>query len=103
MNFALFSDPIETVQIAAQMKPAIEGGSYALTCNVTGTVDYIYWMKSGELLQANNRIAFGMGNKTVMFTQVDRSDTGEYKCMAMNAIENMTSASYSLLVNCKYV
>lgn len=99
----MFSDPIETVQIAAQMKPAIEGGSYELTCNVTGTVDYIYWMKNGELLQADNRTVFIMGNKTVMFMHVDRSDNGEYKCMAMNAIENMTSASYSLLVNCKYV
>ncbi|XP_037532795.1 carcinoembryonic antigen-related cell adhesion molecule 1 isoform X2 [Nematolebias whitei] len=93
------NDPIETVQIAAQMKPAIEGDSYELACNVTGTVDYIYWMKTGELLQADNRIIFNMGNKTVRFMYVDRSDTGDYKCMAMNAIENMTSASYSLLVN----
>uniref|UniRef100_A0A3Q3AD05 Hemicentin-1-like n=2 Tax=Kryptolebias marmoratus TaxID=37003 RepID=A0A3Q3AD05_KRYMA len=92
-------DPIETVEIEGQTNPAIEGYSYNLTCNATGTVDYIYWMKNGEPLQADNKTVFYMDNKTVMFMPVERSDTANYQCMAINAIENMTSTPYRLLVN----
>lgn len=101
MGFALFSEPIENVQIEAQATDAIEGDLYVLTCNVTGTVEQIYWMKNGEPLQADNRTVFEMNNQTVMFMTVERSDAQHYQCMAINVFGNMTSDFYWLLVICK--
>lgn len=92
-------DPIENVQVEAPGNPAKEGNSYNLTCNVTGPVDHVYWMKNGEPLPEDNRTVFSMDNKTVSFTPLERYDTGHYQCMAINAVGNMTSTLYMLRVN----
>lgn len=99
----MFSDPIENVQIKALTSLAIEGSSYWLTCNATGPIDFIYWMKNGEPLQVGNRIIFSMDNKTITFMPVDRSDSGIYQCKAISVVENVISQSYNLLVNCEFV
>uniref|UniRef100_A0A3P8SNX7 Ig-like domain-containing protein n=1 Tax=Amphiprion percula TaxID=161767 RepID=A0A3P8SNX7_AMPPE len=78
---------------------ATEGNSYNLTCNVTGPADHVYWMKNGELLHENNRTVFSMDNKTVSFIPLNHYDTGDYQCMAVNAVGNMTSPLHMLLVN----
>lgn len=83
------------------MNSCMEGYSYTLTCNVTGSVDNIYWMKDWMPLQADNRKVFMMDNKTVKFVSVERSDAGNYSCMAVNSFGNMTSSLYKLVVNCK--
>uniref|UniRef100_A0AAQ5XBA3 Ig-like domain-containing protein n=1 Tax=Amphiprion ocellaris TaxID=80972 RepID=A0AAQ5XBA3_AMPOC len=100
--FASFSDPIENVQVEAPDNLATEGNSYNLTCNVTGPADHVYWMKNGELLHENNRTVFSMDNKTVSFIPLNHYDTGDYQCMAVNAVGNMTSPLHMLLVNCEY-
>lgn len=99
--FASFSDPITEVQIEQEMSSSMEGYSYSLQCNVTGSVDNIYWMKDGMPLQADNRTVFMMDNKTVKFVSVKRSDAGNYSCMAVNSFENMTSSFNKLVVNCE--
>ncbi|XP_007553781.1 carcinoembryonic antigen-related cell adhesion molecule 1 [Poecilia formosa] len=91
-------DPIQSVEIQAQMNSAMENYSHNLTCNVVGPADYIYWMKSGNLLLADNRTVFDMNNKTVMFLALNSSDSGHYQCVAVNALGNMTSADYTLHV-----
>ncbi|GAA6229631.1 carcinoembryonic antigen-related cell adhesion molecule 5-like [Lates japonicus] len=92
-------DPIEDVQVETTMNPPKEGYPYMLTCNVTGPAEYIYWMKDGMKLHKDNRTVFNMDNKTVTFNPLKRNDTGYYKCMAMNAVGNMTSPPHKLLVN----
>lgn len=101
MEFALFSDPIENVQVETPMKPAEAGYSYKLMCNVTGPADHIYWMRNYEQLHENNRTVFYMNNKTVHFISVEHNDTGSYQCMAINAVGNMTSPPYNLTVYCE--
>ncbi|XP_014840868.1 PREDICTED: carcinoembryonic antigen-related cell adhesion molecule 5-like isoform X3 [Poecilia mexicana] len=91
-------DPIQSVEIQAQMNSTMENYSHNLTCNVVGPADYIYWMKSGNLLLADNRTIFDMKNKTVMFLALNSSDSGHYQCVAVNALGNMTSAHYTLHV-----
>ncbi|XP_043974051.1 carcinoembryonic antigen-related cell adhesion molecule 5-like isoform X2 [Gambusia affinis] len=90
---------IKNVQIHTPTLDALEGYSYNLTCNVTETVDNIYWMKNGERLHPDNNTVFSMDNKKVMFMPVDRYDAGDYECMAMNAVGNRTSSAYMLQVN----
>ncbi|XP_008288307.1 carcinoembryonic antigen-related cell adhesion molecule 1 [Stegastes partitus] len=92
-------DPIENVQVKAPGNLAEEGYPYNLTCDVTGPADHIYWMKNGEPLHEDNGTVFYMDNKTVCFTALEPDDTGYYKCMAANALGNMTSPPYKLLVN----
>ena len=98
--FVLFPDPIENVQVQAEMKPAVESSSYTLLCNVRGDADHIYWMKNDEHLHEDNTII--LRNMKLVFMPVQRSDTGHYRCMAKNAFGNMTSAPYMLVVNCEY-
>uniref|UniRef100_A0A3Q1GXH8 Ig-like domain-containing protein n=1 Tax=Acanthochromis polyacanthus TaxID=80966 RepID=A0A3Q1GXH8_9TELE len=78
---------------------ATEGYSYNLTCNVTGPADHVYWMKNGEPLHEDNTTVFFMDNKTVSFIPLNRYDTGYYQCVAVNAVEKVTSAPHMLLVN----
>ncbi|XP_036929480.1 carcinoembryonic antigen-related cell adhesion molecule 5-like [Acanthopagrus latus] len=92
-------DPITDVQIEASMNLAIEGHYYNLTCNVTGPADHVYWMKNDEPLHEDNSTVISKDNMTVSFNPLAYNDTGDYKCMAINAVENMTSLPYMLLVN----
>ncbi|KAM7383227.1 hypothetical protein PAMP_002898 [Pampus punctatissimus] len=92
-------DPIQDVKVETSMNPAIAGHSYMLTCNVTGHAEHVYWMKNGKQLHADNRRIFDMGNITVSFNPVEHNDTGDYQCMAINSVENMTSPAHMLLVN----
>ena len=73
-----------------------------LTCNVTGPVEHVYWMKNDKPLDTDNRTVINMDNKTVSFNPLERNDTGDYQCMAVNPVENKTSPAHMLLVNCEY-
>ncbi|KAK9514052.1 hypothetical protein VZT92_027541 [Zoarces viviparus] len=91
--------PPEYVHVEAPMNPATEGYSYELTCNATGTVKHVYWMKNGEPLREDNTTVFSSDNKTVTFNPLKHNDTGHYQCVAINALWNLTSPPYMLLVN----
>ncbi|XP_071326913.1 cell adhesion molecule CEACAM5-like [Trachinotus anak] len=92
-------DPIEGVRVETPVDPPIDGYPYMLGCNVTGPADYVYWMKDGMKLQDDNTTYFKMDNRTVKFHPLKHDDTGYYSCKAMNAVGNMTSPPYKLIVN----
>ena len=94
--------PITHVQIDTPLKSPIEGQSYSMNCNVTGPFDHVDWWKDGLLMSSNNRTNFDSNNRTVIINPIQHSDMGDYKCKAMNAVSNMTSSAYSLVVNCEY-
>ncbi|XP_076008739.1 cell adhesion molecule CEACAM5-like [Genypterus blacodes] len=91
--------PITRVQVEAPSTPAISGHSYTLTCNVTGPVEHIYWMKNGVMLHAENGTVLSMDNHTLTLNPIDRYDSGEYKCKAFSLAEYRSSPSYTLSVN----
>ncbi|XP_051812353.1 carcinoembryonic antigen-related cell adhesion molecule 5-like [Acanthochromis polyacanthus] len=95
----VIANAIENVQVEAPDNLATVGYSYNLTCNVTGPADHVYWMKNGELLHEDNTTVFSTDNKTVSFIPLNRYDTGYYQCVAVNAVEKVTSAPHMLLVN----
>ncbi|XP_052474648.1 carcinoembryonic antigen-related cell adhesion molecule 5 isoform X3 [Carassius gibelio] len=94
-------DPISAVTISAgnQTSSPVEDMAFDLNCNVVGPVKSIQWMKNGTYLDANNMITFSNDNSTLRFNQLTLSDDGPYQCAASNAVSNMTSLPYSLLVN----
>ncbi|KAM9852374.1 cell adhesion molecule CEACAM5-like [Aulostomus maculatus] len=91
--------PITAVHVQSTMSPAIEGSSYNLTCNVTGPVVDFQWMKYGKPLSENHTADIYIEKEKVIFKPVTRHDTGEYQCVAVNPVENMTSPYYTLDVN----
>lgn len=73
-----------------------------LTCNVTGPAVHFHWIKNGMELHGDSGHVFQMHNETLTFNPLNRNESGQYKCMALNAVGNMTSPPYELLVNCEY-
>uniref|UniRef100_A0AAY4AJ73 Ig-like domain-containing protein n=1 Tax=Denticeps clupeoides TaxID=299321 RepID=A0AAY4AJ73_9TELE len=89
-------DPISTVTVNAGTP--IDMMNFTLGCNVSGTTDYIQWMMNGAPLNASIRIVFNDNNRTITFSPVELYDNGVYQCEASNAVSNMISPAYMLMV-----
>ncbi|XP_052345997.1 hemicentin-1-like isoform X4 [Oncorhynchus keta] len=92
-------EPISAVSLNRDGKPPILDQSFTLRCEVTEPVDYIHWLMNGQLISLNNRTLFSTGNKTMVINPIQFSDNGEYLCEAFNAVSNLTSMTYKLVVN----
>lgn len=82
-------------------EPPIFNNSFALNCDITGPVDSVYWIKDGVYLFPDSRLSLSNQNKTLTFNQLTLSDDGKYQCVASNAVSNVTSMAYYLIVNCE--
>ncbi|KAF4103333.1 hypothetical protein G5714_016216 [Onychostoma macrolepis] len=93
-------DPISAVTVHPAGYP-VEGTAFNLSCNVVGPVDSIHWMKNGKYLDddTDDTITFFNNNSILSFYHPDLSDDGLYQCAASNAVSNMTSQTYDLMVN----
>ncbi|KAJ8388821.1 hypothetical protein AAFF_G00125770 [Aldrovandia affinis] len=92
-------EPISEVKVSNSRKLPILNQAFVLSCEVTGPVNSICWLRDGWPLLAENRTAFSEDNSSVTFNPVQRSDDGNYQCEAYNAVSNRTSSGYQLLVN----
>ena len=77
------------------------------TCGVDGNpVPTISWTRDGSLVKNSNdnftRIRFSADNRQLTITNVRRTDSGEYQCVAKNRVGDETSYAASLDVQCKY-
>ena len=75
-----------------------------LSCNATGNpVPTISsWNKDGSATISNFRISLSADNKQLTITNVNRTDSGEYRCVASNSLGNDTSSAATVDVLCKY-
>nr|XP_046155728.1 hemicentin-1-like isoform X5 [Oncorhynchus gorbuscha] len=92
-------EPISAVSLNRDGKPPILDQSFTLRCEVTEPVDYIHWLMNGQLISLNNRTFFSTDNNTMVINPIQLSDNGEYLCEAFNAVSNLTSMTYKLVVN----
>uniref|UniRef100_A0A4W5RRJ4 Ig-like domain-containing protein n=1 Tax=Hucho hucho TaxID=62062 RepID=A0A4W5RRJ4_9TELE len=92
-------EPISAVSLNRDGKPPILDLSFTLRCEMTGPVDYIHWLINGQLISLNNRTFFSTDNKTLVINPIQFSDSGEYLCEAFNAVSDLTSMAYKLVVN----
>ena len=99
----MFTDlPEITVHPEAQTKT--EGENVTLSCNVAGNpAPTISWTRNGSPLNTTGRINFSDGKKQLTITNVNRTDSGEYRCVARNSLGNATSNVATLNVQCKYI
>ncbi|XP_028326266.1 carcinoembryonic antigen-related cell adhesion molecule 1 [Gouania willdenowi] len=91
-------DPITSVEITVT-EPAILHDSFTQHCAVSGPNETIQWFKNGSLVYADNTTEFGPNNKTLTFNPVQHSHSGDYQCLASNAVSEMTSNSHTVHVN----
>lgn len=79
----------------------IFNNSFAMTCNIKGPVDSVYWIKDGVHMFPDTRHSLSNQNKTLTFNKLTLSDNARYQCVASNAVSNVTSMAYYLIVNCE--
>lgn len=79
-----------------------EGDDVTLYCNADGNpVPTISWTRNGFAINASDNYGSSNDNKQLNIRNVNRSDSGEYRCVANNTLGNGTSSAAILVVQCK--
>ena len=72
-----------------------------LSCNATGNPGpTISWTKDESQISSNSRISLSDDKKKLTITNVRRTDSGEYRCVANNKIGNDNSSGATLNIQC---
>ena len=94
-------------EIATQPQggPVIEGQNVNLFCNASGNpAPTMTWTRNGSVLTSIvARISFGAESRELTITNINRADSGEYRCVANNSEGNTTSDAAILNVQCEYM
>ena len=75
-----------------------------LSCDATGNpVPSISWTRNGSPIDrnVNSRISFSADKKQFTITNVSRTDSGKYRCVARNSLGNATSNDSYVDIQCK--
>ncbi len=81
-----------------------EGDDLTLSCNATGNPEpTVLWTRNGSPINTtgNSRVNFSSNKKQLAITNVSRTDSGKYRCVASNKLGNDTSSAATLDVQCK--
>ena len=74
------------------------------SCNSTANpLPTTLWTKDESPITNDSRIIFSVVNKVLTITNVNRNDSGEYRCVASNKLGNDTSKAAQLNVECEFV
>ena len=82
-----------------------EGDTVKLYCNATGSpILHISWTFDGSVIKVNNnsRISLSNDSQELTITNVNRGDSGDYRCLVKNRVGNDTSDPSLINVLCKY-
>ena len=73
-----------------------------LSCNTTGNPSPILsWTKDGVSIGDNKGVIFSGDNETLSITNVNRTDSGNYRCVASNSLGDETSNAAKVDILCK--
>ena len=80
----------------------MQGSSVTFSCDANGVPEPTFsWSKDGSAVTADNRISLSADNKQLSLTNVNRTDSGEYRCVATNSVGTVNSNVATLTVLCK--
>ena len=80
------------MQISANVVTPVQGASYSLSCQVTGTsstINTYQWRKDGSVLLSET-------GSTLSFSSLSQSDAGEYVCQV--TVNGMTFTSQARVI-----
>ena len=81
-----------------------EGGNVTFSCNYTANPSpTTSWTKDESPITNDSRISYSVVNKVLTITNVNRKDSGEYRCEASNKLGNDTSEAAELNVKCEFI
>ena len=79
-----------------------EGVNITFSSDANGIPEPTFtWTKDGSAVTANDRISLSADNKQLSLTNVNRTDSGEYRCVATNSVGTVNSNAATLTVHCK--
>ena len=80
----------------------MQGSSVTFSSDANGIPQPTFsWTKDTFAVTADNRISFSADNKQLSLTNVNRTDSGEYVCVATNSVRTVHSNAATLIVHCK--
>jgi len=98
------SSDIPEIIVYPEAQTKTEGENVSLSCSATGNpVPTISWTRAGSPVNPSGRISFSDDKKQLTITNVNRTDSVEYQCVASNSLGNDTSNVVTLNVQCKYI
>lgn len=80
------------------------GEDAVLTCTVDGkplTEEHVKWERLGYDMSAKTMTTFANGTSSLHIKNAQRSDVGNFRCIADNRVTNPTNRDVLLIVNCK--
>ena len=79
-----------------------EGLPMTLFCNATGNPPpTLSWTKDGSPINNNQGIIFTGDNETLSIANINRSESGNYRCVTRNSLGDDTSNAAKVDVQCK--
>ena len=82
----------------------MQGSHATFSSDAIGVPEPTYsWTKNGSAVTANDRISLSAVNKQLSITNVNRTDSGEYRCVAANSVGAVFSNSATLAVQGKHI
>ena len=80
----------------------MEGSSVTFSSDANGVPEPTFsWTKDGSAVTADNRIRLSADNKELSLTNVNGTDSGEYRCVATNGLGAVNSNAATLTIHCK--
>ena len=81
-----------------------EGGNVTFSCNSTANpLPTTSWTKDKSPITNDSRISYSVVNKVLTIMNVNRNDSGKYRCVASNKLGNDTSKAAKLNVKCEFI
>ena len=82
----------------------MQGSHVTFSSDANGVPEPTFsWTKNGSAVTANDRISLSADNKHLSITNVNRTDGGEYECVATNNVETVNSNPATLTVQGKHI
>ena len=80
----------------------MEGSCVTFSSYANGVPEPTFsWTKDGSAITADNRISLSADNKQLSLTDVNRTDSGEYRCVATNSVGTVHSNASTLTLQGK--
>ena len=80
----------------------MQGSSVTFSSDANGIPEpTLSWSKDGSAVTSDNRISLSADNKQLSITNVNRTDSGEYRCVAANSVGTVYSNASTLTLKGK--